>query len=132
MKSKTTNKLIAPCGMNCALCLGFQREKNKCNGCNGADKLKLNSCRICSITKCVKSKKIRYCFECDKLPCTRMKQLDKRYRTKYGMSMIENLEYIKKYGIRKFINQQNKKWKCKKCNSLLCVHRDFCLNCGKK
>ena len=25
--------LIACCGMNCNLCIGFLREKNKCPGC---------------------------------------------------------------------------------------------------
>ena len=40
-------------------------------------------------------KKFRYCYECDGFPCARVKRLDKRYRTKYEMSMIENLEYIR-------------------------------------
>ncbi|MDD5456566.1 MAG: hypothetical protein PHV30_05985 [Candidatus Margulisbacteria bacterium] len=29
--------LIAPCGMNCAICLGYLREKNKCPGCSETD-----------------------------------------------------------------------------------------------
>lgn len=111
---------IAPCGMNCHLCMGFLREKNKCHGCNGARKLKLKGCRNCSITKCVESKKLRYCFECDKFPCRRMKQLDKRYRTKYEMSMIENLEYIKKHGIRKFVKHEQNRWV--KGDKIYCVH----------
>jgi hypothetical protein len=40
-------------------------------------------------------KKFRYCYECDEFPCARVKRLDKRYRTKYEMGMIENLEYIR-------------------------------------
>jgi len=27
-------ELIAPCGMNCALCMAYQRQKNHFNGCN--------------------------------------------------------------------------------------------------
>jgi len=72
----------------------------------------------------------KYCFNCKDYPCYRLKQLDKRYRTKYNMSMIENLNYINKNGIRKFIIKE--KWKCPTCNSYICVHRGFCLNCKKE
>ncbi len=33
---KTT--LIAPYGMNCAICMAFLREKNHCNGCYAPDR----------------------------------------------------------------------------------------------
>jgi hypothetical protein len=46
--------------------------------------------------------------------------LDKRYRTKYGMSMIENLEFIDKKGIRKFLKNEEGKWTRK--GKTLCVH----------
>lgn len=111
---------IAPCGMNCHLCMGFLREKNKCLGCNGAKKDKLKGCRNCSITKCVESKKIRYCFECEKFPCARIKRLDERYRGKYEMSMINNLKYIQKHGIRKFVTKEEKKWV--RGDKVYCVH----------
>ena len=29
--------LIAPCGMNCGICVGHLREKNRCAGCNSDD-----------------------------------------------------------------------------------------------
>ena len=70
-----------------------------------------------------------FCYECEKYPCTRLKNLDKRYRTKYGMSMIENLDNIKKYGIKEFLEKEEIRWKCEKCGAGLCVHRNFCLNC---
>lgn len=127
--------LIAPCGMNCSLCIAYQREKNKCPGCRVVNTNKTGHCRKCTIANCLILKKnnLKFCSDkCEKFPCRRLKNLDKRYRTKYGMSMIENLENIKKLGIRKFLDREKKKWKCKKCGELLCVHRDFCLNCGKK
>ena len=126
--------LIAPCGMDCRLCLGYQREKNKCPGCRKRDAYKASYGRKCFIRSCLvlKEKGMEFCSEkCEKYPCKRLKDLDKRYRIRYGMSMVENLENIEKLGIKKFFNNQNKRWACKKCRGLLCVHRDFCLECGK-
>ncbi|MFH0951739.1 MAG: hypothetical protein V1838_00955 [Patescibacteria group bacterium] len=49
-----------------------------------------------------------------------MKQLDKRYRTNYGMSMIKNLKYIKKNGIGKLVQREKQRWI--KGAKTLCVH----------
>jgi len=48
----------------------------------------------------------KFCFECKKFPCDRLKHLDKRYRTKYHMRMIENLEILKKLGLKQFIQNE--------------------------
>jgi hypothetical protein len=61
-----------------------------------------------------------------------MKHLDKRYRTNYNMSMIENLENIKEFGIRTFLRAEKKKWTCSECGGTICVHKGFCYSCGKK
>lgn len=125
------NSLIAPCGMNCGLCLAYQRSKNTCSGCITADSNKANHCSKCRIKNCeqLKLNNIKYCFDCKKYPCFRLKSLDKRYSTKYGMSMIENLNSIKQFGIQKFIKSEKEKWTCSKCGSMLCVHRNYCLKC---
>ena len=70
-----------------------------------------------------------FCYDCVKYPCTRLKNLDKRYRTKYRMSMIENLANIKNQGLEKFLKNEEERWKCKACDAGLSVHRDFCLHC---
>ena len=125
--------MIAPCGMNCAICIGFQREKNKCEGCNGNEQSKPQYCRTCTIVLCEKREVTAsgFCYECPSFPCARMKQLDKRYRTKYGMSMLENLAYIKEHGMEAFLAREEEKWQCKHCNAILSVHRKECLNCGE-
>jgi len=126
--------LIAPCGMNCRLCIAYIRDKNPCAGCFLIDpyqqKTRVN-CRI-RICRKRKQKNSKYCYDCDEFPCTRMKQLDKRYRTKYSMSMIENLEFIRKSGIRKFVSREKEKWACPKCGQFLSVHRDNCPSCNHK
>jgi hypothetical protein len=56
--------------------------------------------------------------------------LDKRYISKYGMSMIANLEMINDFGIRHFIRAEKVKWICPECGELICVHKPNCLSCG--
>lgn len=126
------NGLIAPCGMNCGICIGHLRDKRPCGGCFKMDcDNKPEHCRSCSIVNCESLAKTEsgFCFDCEKYPCARLKNLDKRYRTKYGMSMIENLEYIQRHGIEKFLANEENRWICKACGSGLCVHRNFCINC---
>jgi hypothetical protein len=126
--------LIAPCGMDCKICIGHIREKNTCPGCRGDTASILTGCAKCIIRNCdyFKTTDKKYCFSCPKYPCTRLKQLDKRYTNKYNMSMLENLEYIKQYGVRKFAKKEEKKWKCSKCGEMLSCHRHTCEACGTK
>lgn len=133
-KLKIKAKLIAPCGMNCAICLGYLREKNKCDGCKN---IKINSDyrRKCIIRNCEKLKENNWRFcssKCEKFPCARLKNLDKRYRTKYNMSMLENLKNIEKLGIREFVKNEKTRWACLECGGVICVHRGYCFECGKK
>jgi hypothetical protein len=123
--------LIAPCGMNCGLCLAFLREKNRCPGCNIDAGNKSKSCLQCVIKNCalLAETTSNFCYDCPAFPCTRLKQLDKRYRTKYKMSMIENLGNIKNSGLESLILSEKKKWNCPTCGGTICVHRGYCLDC---
>jgi ribosomal protein S27AE len=125
--------LIAPCGMNCGLCRGYVRQKNPCPGCNGKDSGKPAYCVTCKIKTCehIACGASAFCFECASFPCARLRQLDKRYRTKYGMSMVENLRAIQESGMGAFVAAEKRKWTCPDCGSLLSVHRPECGHCGR-
>jgi len=124
-------ELIAPCGMNCGVCYAYLREKNKCPGCRGPDDDKSISCIRCKIKNCkeIKRKKLKFCFECASVPCEPLKRLDKRYKGKYHMSMVENLDFIKDKGIKKFLKWQGKKYSCA-CGGTICTHNGKCNDCG--
>ncbi len=126
-------RLIAPCGMNCRLCRAYTRDVNTCPGCRGDDSLKPTYCVTCKIITCeyVTSGQAKYCYQCDRYPCPRLRQLDKRYRTKYGMSMLENLETIRGKGVRAFIAEQKDRWICTSCGTILTVHKPECMVCGQ-
>lgn len=126
--------LIAPCGMNCGICYAYLREKNKCPGCRFFNAKIPVSVARCKIKNCevIKNGSVKFCFECKNYPCKNLKNLDKRYRTKYSMSEIDNLEYIKKKGIRKFVESERIKWSCSKCGEVINVHKGVCSKCGAK
>jgi hypothetical protein len=129
--------LIAPCGMNCALCVSYQSMRNDlkkkgfnktyCTGClprgNNCAFMKKN-CEL--LAKGL----VRFCYECPDFPCRRLKALDKRYSTRYHMSMIENLEFIQKNGLPGFLAKEEKKWRCPECGEMICCHNGLCFNCS--
>jgi hypothetical protein len=128
VKNPFRTTLIAPCGMNCAICSAYLREKNHCGGCYAPDRL----CNInCTISAC-ENVKDRYRHDCGGFPCRRLKQLDKRYRTKYHMSMLDNLAAIKKDGIRAFVKTERERWTCKACEGTIDIHHFRCSSCGKE
>ena len=127
---------IAPCGMNCSLCVAYQSEKydlkkkgfnrQYCPGCIPRGKHCLHMQAHC---KLVGKGLVRFCYECASFPCKRLKNLDKRYRTKYHLSMIENLKQIREQGLDNFLAEQKSKWRCPGCGELICCHNGLCLNC---
>ena len=126
-------ELIAPCGMNCGICKFHYREKKQCPGCRELDK-KTSAIRFkCIIRECkiLRDRKWKYCSDkCDSYPCKRLKSLDKRYSTKYHMSMLENLVCIKNQGVDVFLEKETQKWKCPQCGGIVTCHGGMCLSCS--
>jgi hypothetical protein len=129
--------LIAPCGMNCGVCVSYLAMKNNLNK-QGFKKAYCAGCRPRGKNCTFMAKKcdllgkglIRFCHECGDFPCSRLIDLDHRYRTKYHLSMIENLEFIKDHGIESFLAQEEAKWRCPECGGRICCHNGLCLSCG--
>ena len=129
-------ELIAPCGMNCAICSGYlayQHDvKSKgirmpyCIGCRPRDKQCAFLKKRCEL---LLTGKVKYCYECDNFPCERLERLDKRYRTYFKMSMVENLEYIRDNGIHDFLEEAQRKWQCPECGGVLSCHNGLCFKC---
>lgn len=125
-------ELIAPCGMNCGICGAYLRKKNRCLGCRMGDLNKPISILNCKIRNCVKEKNYNFCYECPDFPCKNSNHLDKRYTTKYNMSMIENLKLIDNRGIYELLSKEEEKWTCPNCGNIISCHKGFCEFCLKK
>lgn len=122
--------------MNCGICSGYLAYANNvdkkrgkiihCSGCLPRNKRCAFVKKHCEL---LINNKVRFCYECPNFPCERLQTLDKRYRTKYGMSVIENLEFIRDNGIDKFLRRQAKKYKCPTCGAMICIHNGKCYHC---
>jgi hypothetical protein len=131
-------ELIAPCGMNCGICSGYLAKKydirskgvrmTYCAGCRPRDKQCAFLKKRCET---LLNGQVQYCYECESYPCERLRHIDKRYfLSRFRMSMIENLEYIKEYGMEKFLEKEEEKWRCPECGGVICCHNGICFNCG--
>jgi hypothetical protein len=119
--------------MNCGVCAAYLRENNPCPGCRAPNKNKPKTRVRCRIKNCgvVRKNKTGLCFDCAGFPCEKLIHLDRRYRAKYHMSMIENLETIRESGLGRFVRKERERWACSFCGGVVCVHRGSCQTCGK-
>ena len=127
-------ELIAPCGMNCAICsrhLSYVNnlKRSQCVGCRRRNERCTYLFEKCMGINHTARGNAAFCFECNQYPCKQIDRIDDRYRNNYGMSMKDNLEYIKKMGIGNFITEQYKKYRCSKCGGLISIHNRKCFKC---
>lgn len=104
--------------MDCGICKAYLREKNKCPGCRNIQNDTSRTRVKCIIRICPK-RKGDFC-DCADLPCARLKHLDERYKRRYNMSEAGNLDYIRKYGINKFVLAERKKYQSPR--GTFCIH----------
>ena len=127
-------ELIAPCGMNCAVCTAYlsyhlpgRNGKSRCTGCRPRRKM-------CAFIKrdCVhlSTGEYAFCFECALFPCDHLSKLDRRYRTRYHTSFVENLKEIKTQGIDAFLIAERERYKCPTCGGVVCIHDSRCYECN--
>ncbi len=132
MAEKNQRTMIAPCGMNCEVCYVHLKEKNPCLGCRGQDDLKPEHCRKCAIKDCAVTQDLDFCFHCLSFPCLRIKRLDKGYRERYQVSLIDNAIALKQIGMAQYVREERARWKCAACGGIICLHDRVCSECGKQ
>ena len=120
--------------MNCGVCKwyladsrGIPKKIGKVSHCPSC----LPRNKNCFIKRgCAKLRRneIRFCFECEDMPCENLDRLDRRYRKRYDMSMVENLRELKK-GMKQFLKSQEEKYECPECGDVISVHDGKCYAC---
>ena len=129
-----SEELIAPCGMNCAICSRYlsyvnNLKRSQCIGCRPRNETCEYLLGKCTGTNHTSTGNAPFCFECSQYPCKQIDRMDDRYRNNYEMSVKQNLEYINKMGIEAFIEEQYQKHRCSKCGGLISIHNRKCFKC---
>ena len=137
LKMLFTKEMIAPCGLDCSLCMFAHAKEKPCLGCNVDSDSKPAFCASwCKIIPCEKRVKNGYefCDECPDYPCEDMMERETRYTTAYPLkeSPMQNLKDIRTMGMEAFLEQQRKRFTCAKCGGPICIHNGICRDCGSK
>jgi len=126
-------ELVAPCGNNCATCVAYfgytmsgLKRKMTCPGCRLANKKCAFLKQHCEL---LDKNEVQFCYECSDYPCTHLLKLQDTYTEKYDVNIIENLNFIRDHGMEKFLNNQEKKFRCPTCGGTICVHTSRCYSC---
>ncbi len=135
--NRITAAMIAPCGLDCALCGRALQEKDPCPGCRGPNENKPVFCsEQCGIVLCEKrvGNGYGYCDECPDHPCADVTEKETRYTSKYPMfeSPAQNLKDIRADGMENFLEKERERWTCGACGHIVCVHTGVCSGCGKR
>ena len=136
-RSLISAAMIAPCGLDCALCGRALAAENPCPGCNGPDERKPEFCaKRCGIIRCAKRREngYDYCDKCPDYPCADVLEKETRYTSKYPLyeSPGKNLRDIRALGMEGFLENERAQWTCKECGHVICVHTGVCSGCGKQ
>ncbi len=132
MDPQIAESMIAPCGITCHVCYVHLKTKKPCAGCRAHEEDgKPEHCRQCKIKDCAAKQNVKFCFECPTYPCPVIKRLDKSYRQRYQVSLIENALRLKSVGPAQYLQEERLKWTCPACGGVISLHDQACSECGK-
>jgi hypothetical protein len=135
MASKFSAELLAPCGMNCAVCkaylayrCGVPRKRGSVTHCSGCIPRGKN-CFIKRACKKLSKGEVRFCYECSDLPCENVDRVARRYLARYGFDFVGNLREVEQLGVEAFLRGQAERFRCPVCGDVVSVHDGKCYAC---
>jgi predicted RNA-binding Zn-ribbon protein involved in translation (DUF1610 family) len=143
--------LLSRCGIYCGACYVYRAERDcgdflrhvaewqnveldevKCNGCFAPDEEKWPNCQKCWPAKCLKEKKLDYCYQCDSFwdySCDHYKGMED-FCAKRGENIRQNMVKMMS-DKQKFLADQDKHWRCPSCGEPYSWYEKTCHHCGK-
>ena len=112
-----TDFLAPACGLYCGIC--SDKINGECHGCGcECGCAGIWHFEHCNIAKCVNSRDLESCADCEELPCTLLIQFTNDPIWTTHSVCIENLRRRKEIGTKKWIEEQQEYWSnehhCKK------------------
>ncbi len=140
--------LAAPCGLYCGSCsifrAYFDRDHEKlevlaktfscskdevhCSGCRTEPKFCWSG--DCEFKTCTAEKGVKFCYECSEYPCERMNSFVES--APHHRVVLENFSRMKEVGWRKWLMEQDEKWRCGVCRAKLDSYDTTCPACGSQ
>ncbi len=130
MPERIPAELLAPCGMDCMVCYKHLAPNRPCAGCRAGDAGKPEHCRACAVRDCAAERGAAYCACCGAFPCKRIKNLERTYRKRYGVSLIANGEQARDRGAEDLLAAERARWTCSRCGGAVSLHDGTCSECG--
>jgi hypothetical protein len=153
---KKKENLVAVCGLYCGACPMYiatqtgdeqkQRDLLKqfsagpmklkledllCDGCIGGDRV-ASFCRSCEMRACPNDKKdVVRCSDCSEFPCSRITSFNNDGMWHHA-EVLNNLEQIRKMGIKEWAKYDEERWQCPKCRMPMAWYDSECSHCGEK
>jgi len=139
--------LVGRCGLYCGAC-GIYRayrdngdyldkvagsfectpELVRCEGCQDLTE----DCwgNGCKLANCLRKKRLESCHECEGTEeCEIFSDLYQGYK-EIGVDLRQNLERIKSGDAEMWLEEQDKKWRCRTCGKPISYHMEECHQCG--
>ncbi len=107
----------------------------ECHGCK-SDTVFIG-CRQCPYKTCARKKQVESCRTCDKYPClihhiaNIVKKLQRIERKLPHLQCIpENFAAIGQSGMHTWLEQQERRWTCPQCGTVVTWYQQHCEQCG--
>jgi hypothetical protein len=117
------------CSAYLAFSRGIPRKRGKITHCSGCRPRNKQCAYIKGQCELLRKGEVTFCYECPRFPCPRLLHIDMRYQTRYGMSFVQNLKDIEKYGAAALLRRLKKRFACPKCGGPLSIHNGKCFAC---
>jgi len=142
---KETSKIFAGvCGLYCGNCPIFRARRDGhveflefLANTIGVDEVSCDGCRSencwsgdCYFKKCARERGVDFCSECPDYPCPQLLEFSEM--ASHRRVILENLEKIREVGWRRWIEEEDRKWRCPFCGSKVSFYNVKCPSCGAK
>jgi hypothetical protein len=144
-------KLVAVCGLYCGACpmylatqqnsaekfaalqkqfgAAFKKEDLLCDGCLGGGRL-ASFCRKCAMRDCAAGKNsVKRCSDCSEFACSRITNFNND-GMQHHSEVLANLRQLKTMGIKKWTLDEQDRWLCAQCKTVLSWYDPKCPKCS--
>jgi hypothetical protein len=124
------------CGLYCGACPNMLGTKsglgnNPCHGCKSEQPT--GYCSICEIKACASGRGYDFCSQCgDFCACELLQKFVMDVKEwPHQQCVIKNMDTIRTKGKEKWLETQDKRWRCAYCGTSHSWFAETCSQCGK-